>query len=118
LKKGIEKVIRRWKDLQSSWIVRINIVKITILTKAIYRFNLIPSKYQYNSSCTLCWFEKVWPSHVFECLAQREWTTIRRYGIDKVGVALLKEVSLLEWDLRFPVFKLCPVKDQSLILAA
>jgi hypothetical protein len=44
LKKEIEEDVRRWKDLPCSWIGRINIVKITILLKAIYRFNAIPMK--------------------------------------------------------------------------
>ena len=33
-----------WKDTLCSWIGRINIVKVTILPKAIYRFNAIPDK--------------------------------------------------------------------------
>jgi hypothetical protein len=41
LKKEIEEDFRRWKDLPSSWIVRINIVKMVILPKAIYMFNAI-----------------------------------------------------------------------------
>jgi hypothetical protein len=41
LKKEIEKDTRRWKDLLGSWIGRINIVKITIFPKAIYRFSVI-----------------------------------------------------------------------------
>ena len=41
LKKGIED-LRRWKDLPCSWSGRINIVKMAILPKAIYRFNVIP----------------------------------------------------------------------------
>jgi hypothetical protein len=40
----IEQDLRRWKDLPCSWIDRINIVKMAILLKAIYRFNAIPIK--------------------------------------------------------------------------
>ena len=44
LKKEIEEGLRRWKDLPCTWIGRINIVKMTILLEAIYRFNEIPIK--------------------------------------------------------------------------
>jgi hypothetical protein len=43
LKKEIQK-LRRWKDLPCSWISRINIVRMTILLKAIYRFSAITIK--------------------------------------------------------------------------
>jgi hypothetical protein len=41
----IEEDLRRWKDLPCSWIGRINIVKMYILPKAIYRFNAIPQNF-------------------------------------------------------------------------
>jgi hypothetical protein len=44
LKKEIKDNFRRWKYLPCSWIGRINITKIAILQKAIYRFNVIPIK--------------------------------------------------------------------------
>jgi hypothetical protein len=42
LKKEIEEALRRWKDLPCPWIGRINIVKMAILLKAIYRLYSIP----------------------------------------------------------------------------
>ena len=42
--KVIKDNIKRWRDIPCSWIGRINTVKITIVLKAIYRFNVIPIK--------------------------------------------------------------------------
>ena len=44
LMKEIEDDTNRWRDIPCSWIGRINIVKMTILPKAVYRFSAIPIK--------------------------------------------------------------------------
>ena len=44
LKKEIEEDTNKWKHIKCSWIGRINIIKMSILPKAIDRFNAIPIK--------------------------------------------------------------------------
>ena len=42
--KEIKDDINRWRDIPCSWLGRINIVKMAILSNAIYRYNVIPIK--------------------------------------------------------------------------
>ena len=42
--KEIKDEINRWRDIPCSWVRTINIVKMTILPNAIYRFSAIPIK--------------------------------------------------------------------------
>ena len=44
LVKEIKEDTNRWRNIPCSWIRRINMMKMSILSKAIYRFNAIPIK--------------------------------------------------------------------------
>jgi hypothetical protein len=44
--KEINEHMRRWKGIPFSWIGRIDIMKMDLLTNAIYKLNTIPSKLQ------------------------------------------------------------------------
>ena len=42
--KEIKEDVKKWKDTPCSWVGKINIVKMAILSKAVYKFNAIPIK--------------------------------------------------------------------------
>lgn len=44
LMREIKQNLNKWKDVPCSWVGRLNIVKVLILPKMIYRFNIIPIK--------------------------------------------------------------------------
>ena len=50
LMKEIKDDINRWRDIPYSWVGRINIVKMTILSNAIYRFNVICIKLHFSQN--------------------------------------------------------------------
>jgi hypothetical protein len=73
LKKEIKEDLRRWSDPPISWIGRINIVKMTILPIAIYRFNVIlikiPTQYFNKLERAICKFI---------------WNNTKKLGYDKL----------------------------------